>query len=70
MKFLMDKTNSENKENSVPFTYLPPNTVLPGSMQDRMDDSDSDDGPIIYRDDDEGDGSELLLLLFTGNFKF
>ena len=66
----MDKTNSENKENSVPFTYLPPNTVLPGSMQDRMDDSDSDDGPIIYRDDDEGDGSELLLLLFTGNFKF
>ena len=59
IKFLnSDKSNSENKENSVPFTYLPPNTVLPGSIQEsRIDDSDSDDGPTLYRDE-EGDGSE------------
>ncbi|XP_042884130.1 phosphatase and actin regulator 4-like isoform X9 [Penaeus japonicus] len=48
-----DKSSGENKENSVPFTYLPPNTVLPNSLQESRVDDDDEDGPILYREDDE-----------------
>ncbi|KAK8731041.1 hypothetical protein OTU49_007767 [Cherax quadricarinatus] len=48
-----DKSSGENKENSVPFTYLPPNTVLPNSLQESRVDDDDEDGPILYRDDDD-----------------
>ncbi|XP_066972544.1 uncharacterized protein [Macrobrachium rosenbergii] len=50
-----DKSSGENKENSVPFTYLPPNTVLPNSLQESRVDDDDEDGPILYRDDGEDD---------------
>ncbi|XP_042209398.1 phosphatase and actin regulator 4-like isoform X7 [Homarus americanus] len=50
-----DKSSGENKENSVPFSYLPPNTVLPNSLQESRVDDDDEDGPILYRDDDEDD---------------
>ncbi|XP_071522589.1 uncharacterized protein [Panulirus ornatus] len=50
-----DKSSGENKENSVPFTYLPPNTVLPNSLQESRVDDDDEDGPILYRDDDDDD---------------
>nr|XP_045610709.1 uncharacterized protein LOC123765891 isoform X4 [Procambarus clarkii] len=50
-----DKSSGENKENSVPFSYLPPNTVLPNSLQESRVDDDDEDGPILYRDDDDED---------------
>ncbi|KAK8379753.1 hypothetical protein O3P69_019632 [Scylla paramamosain] len=55
-----DKT-SENKENSVPFSYLPPNTVLPNSLQESRVDDDDDDGPVLYRDDDDDDDDDHLV---------
>lgn len=54
-----DKT-SENKENSAPFSYLPPNTVLPNSLQESRVDDDDDDGPVLYRDDDDDDDDHLV----------
>ncbi|CAL4077363.1 unnamed protein product, partial [Meganyctiphanes norvegica] len=55
-----DKGQGENKENSAPFSYLPPNTVLPNSLQESRVDSDDEDGPILYRDDDEGDNANKV----------
>ncbi|XP_045610707.2 phosphatase and actin regulator 2 isoform X3 [Procambarus clarkii] len=54
-----DKSSGENKENSVPFSYLPPNTVLPNSLQESRVDDDDEDGPILYRDDDDEDDDRL-----------
>ncbi|XP_066972557.1 phosphatase and actin regulator 3-like isoform X16 [Macrobrachium rosenbergii] len=54
-----DKSSGENKENSVPFTYLPPNTVLPNSLQESRVDDDDEDGPILYRDDGEDDATKV-----------
>lgn len=54
-----DKSSGENKENSVPFTYLPPNTVLPNSLQESRVDDDDEDGPILYRDDDDDDATKV-----------
>ncbi|XP_063604112.1 uncharacterized protein LOC134779781 isoform X2 [Penaeus indicus] len=54
-----DKSSGENKENSVPFTYLPPNTVLPNSLQESRVDDDDEDGPILYREDDEDEASKV-----------
>ncbi|KAK8731039.1 hypothetical protein OTU49_007767 [Cherax quadricarinatus] len=55
-----DKSSGENKENSVPFTYLPPNTVLPNSLQESRVDDDDEDGPILYRDDDDDEDDDRL----------
>lgn len=44
----------------MPFTYLPPNTVLPNSLQESRVDDDDEDGPILYRDDDDVDDGEYV----------
>ncbi|RXG69383.1 Phosphatase and actin regulator 1 [Armadillidium vulgare] len=45
-----NSNSGDNKENTAPFTYLPTITI-----PHMNDDDDSDDGPILYRDDDDAD---------------